>query len=138
MLTLYVRFETSFETWWPRYDSVYVVETVWNLPESPVNGAYPETMGGLMEELRADFPGVVGTRIRGGEGGGSVLQGGRATREDVAQVDPSFPDVFALAMRRGDAKATLSRPGAALISERVTRRRDLTIIVAGQRVDLRR
>ncbi|MBB3475424.1 ABC transporter permease [Sphingomonas sp. BK345] len=122
VLALYVRFETSFETWWPRYGSVYVVETVWNLPESPVNGAYPETMGGLLEELRADFPGVVGTRIRGGEGGGSVLQGGRATREDVAQVDPSFPDVFAVTMRRGDARAALSRPDGALISERVARR----------------
>ena len=33
-----------------------------------------------------DFPGLVGTRIRGGEKGGSVLRAGGATTEDIAQV----------------------------------------------------
>ncbi|TCP66579.1 ABC transporter permease [Sphingomonas sp. PP-CE-1G-424] len=119
VLGLYVRFETSFEKWLPRHAGIYVVQTVWNLPESPVNGAYPNTMGGLLDQLREDFPGIVGTRIRGGENGGSVIRGGVATAEDVAQVDASFFRVFDLPVARGDGHAALASPTNALISESV-------------------
>ncbi|MGA1797674.1 ABC transporter permease [Sphingomonas sp. 4RDLI-65] len=122
VLGLYVRFETSFEKWLPRHDGIYVVQTVWNLPGSPVNGAYPNTMGGLLDQLREDFPGIVGTRIRGGENGGSVIRGGVATAEDVAQVDASFFRVFDLPMARGDGRAALASPTNALIGESVARK----------------
>ncbi|QSR20060.1 ABC transporter permease [Novosphingobium sp. KA1] len=121
VLGLYARFETSYETWLPRHDRVYVAQTVWNLPESPFNGAYPYTMGGLLEQLREDFPGVVGTRIRGGRNGGTVIRGGVATSADVAQVDASFFDVFDLPMVRGSGSA-LRQPANVLISETLARR----------------
>ncbi|WP_395396555.1 ABC transporter permease [Novosphingobium sp. BL-8A] len=116
VLGLYARFESSFEQWIPRNDRIYVVQTVWNLPESPFNGAYNFTMGGLLEQMREDFPGVVGTRIRGGENGGSIIRGGVATSVDVALVDASFSKVFDLPMLRGSGEA-LRRPDAILISE---------------------
>lgn len=122
VLGLYVRFETSFERWLPRHDRIYVVQTVWNLPGSPFNGAYPYTMGGLLDQLRQDFPGVVGTRFWGGEGAGSVLRGAVAATEDVAVVDPSFFQVFDLPMARGDGPRGLADPGGALISETAARR----------------
>lgn len=122
VLGLYVRFETSFETWLPRHKGIYVVQTVWNLPESPVNGAYPNTMGGLLEEMRADYAGVVGTRIRGGKGAGSVLRGGRATAEDVAQVDPSFFEVFDLPMIYGESRGSLNQSTDAVIAQSVARK----------------
>ncbi len=122
VLGLYVRFETSFEKWLPRHDGIYVVQTVWNLPGSPVNGAYPNTMGGLLDQLREDFPGIVGTRIRGGENGGSVVRGGVATAEDVAQVDAAFFRVFDLPMARGDGRNALASPTNALISQSVARK----------------
>ncbi|WP_294190233.1 ABC transporter permease [uncultured Sphingomonas sp.] len=134
VLGLYVRFETSFETWLPRHKQIYVVQTVWNLPDSPVNGAYPYTMSGLLDQIREDFPGVVGTRIRGGKGAGSVLQDGRATAENVAQVDPSFFDVFDLPMARGVGRAALARPGDALVSESAARRFFGTANPVGQRL----
>ncbi|QDK35036.1 ABC transporter permease [Sphingomonas sp. IC081] len=121
VLGLYARFETSYEKWLPRHDRVYVAQTVWNLPESPFNGAYPYTMGGLLEQLREDFPGVVGTRIRGGRNGGTVIRGGVATSADVAQVDASFFDVFDLPMVRGSGSA-LRQPANVLISETLARR----------------
>ncbi len=122
VLGLYVRFETSFEKWLPRHDGIYVVQTVWNLPGSPVNGAYPNTMGGLLDQLREDFPGIVGTRIRGGKNGGSVIRAGVATAEDVAQVDASFFEVFDLPMARGDGRTALASPSNALINESVARK----------------
>jgi len=117
VLGLYVRFETSFEKWLPDHDKIYVVQTVWNLPGSPFNGRYPDTMGGLLEQLQEDFPGTVGTRIWGGEGAGSVLRRGVATKEDVAEVDPSFFDVFDLPMVSGDGRRALADPLGAIISE---------------------
>jgi len=117
VLGLYVRFETSFEKWLPDHDKIYVVQTVWNLPGSPFNGRYPDTMGGLLEQLQEDFPGTVGTRIWGGEGAGSVLRRGVATKEDVAEVDPSFFDVFDLPMVSGDGRRALADPSGAIISE---------------------
>ncbi|TNF04752.1 MAG: FtsX-like permease family protein [Sphingomonadales bacterium] len=120
VLGLYARFETSYEKWLPRHDRIYVVQTAWNLPESPFNGAYPYTMGGLLDQMREDFPGTVGTRIRGGKNGGAVIRGGVAAPADVAQVDPQFFDVFDLPMVRGSGMA-LRQPANVLISKTLAR-----------------
>ncbi|MEP9403152.1 ABC transporter permease [Sphingomonas silueang] len=122
ILGLYVRFETSFEKWLPDHDKTYVVQTVWTIPESPASGAYPYTMGGLLDQMREDFPGVVGTRYRGGENAGSVVRGGRAVADAVAMVDPSFFAVFRLPMARGDAATALAQPTSVVISETVAKR----------------
>ncbi|MFA5963395.1 MAG: FtsX-like permease family protein [Sphingomonas sp.] len=122
VLSLYVRFQTGFEKWLPNYRSIYVVESVWNLPGSPFNGADASTMGGLLDQMREDFPGIVGTRMRGGEGGGTVLRGGVAISEDVGQVDPSFFRVFALPMVRGEGERALADPSGAIISESAARK----------------
>jgi putative ABC transport system permease protein len=115
VLGLYVRFQTSFETWLPHHDEIHVVETIWHNPGSPFDGPSSYTMGGLLEEMRQDFPGVIGTRVQGGEGGGQVIRGSIATVEDVAQVDGNFFDVFDLAMVSGSGKALVS-PTNALVS----------------------
>ena len=122
VLGLYVRFETSFEKWLPHHDEIYLVQTVWNLPESPVNGAYPYTMGGLLEQMREDFPGILGARIRGGKGAGTVRRGNSVSTEDVAQVDTSFFDVFDLPMVMGNGAQALKNPTATVISESFARK----------------
>ncbi|KZE11866.1 MULTISPECIES: ABC transporter permease [Sphingomonas] len=122
VLALYVRFETSFETWLPHHDEIYLVQTELHLPGSPLNGAYPGTMAGMLEQMRQDFPGVVGTRIRGGTDGGTILRDGEAIRADVAQVDPTFLDIFALPIVQGRGGDALSDPTAALVSRRQAQR----------------
>ncbi len=121
VLSLYARFETSYEKWLPRYDRIYLVETVWKLPGNPYNGPTTETMGGLLDQIRQDLP-VVGTRISGGKGGGSIIRDGVAVREDVAQVDPDFFDVFDLPMVRGNGKQALASPTGAVVSETFARK----------------
>lgn len=122
VLSLYVRFETSYEKWLPRHDDIYRVQTELHLPGSALNGAYPGTMAGMLEQMRQDFPGLIGTRIRGGKAGGSVLRGDDATKEDVAQVDPSFFEIFDLPMVRGDGARGLADPAGALISRSAARK----------------
>ena len=122
VLALYVRFESSFERWLPRHAQIYVVQTVWHLPGNPANGAYPYTMGGLLDQMREDFPRTIGTRIRGGVDGGTVMRDEGATTEDVAQVDSSFFRVFDLPMVRGDGEQALSIPSNAIVSETFARK----------------
>ncbi|PXA93114.1 transporter [Nostoc sp. 3335mG] len=121
ILGLYVRFETSYEKWLPDYDKVYVVQTTWTMPDSPVNGTYGWTMGGLLDQMREDFPGVVGTRINGGENAGTILTDGRATPVNAAQVDASFFQVFPLPLVAGDAATALAQPGNIAIDEKTAR-----------------
>jgi putative ABC transport system permease protein len=121
VLSIYVRFELSFERWLPHHDEIYLVQTELHLPGGAFNGAYPGTMAGMLEQMRQDFPGIVGTRIRGGKDGGSVLREGEALKADVAQVDASFFDVFALPMVRGEGASALADPSRALISRAAAR-----------------
>jgi putative ABC transport system permease protein len=121
VLSLYVRFETSYERWLPNHEQAYRLQTRIDLPGSPFSGAYPLTMGGLLEQLREEHPGLVGTRIRGGKEGGSVQRGAEAIKEDVAQVDATFFDVFALPILQGNASA-LQDPASALISRSAARK----------------
>ena len=122
VLGLYVRFETSYETWLPDYDQVYLVQSEWKDETSPLQGANPYTMGGLLDELREDFPGIVGTRILGGEEGGIVQRKNNAVTEDVAMVDPSFFEVFDLPMAQGSGSQSLADPNNVFISESAARR----------------
>ncbi len=122
VLSLYVRFETSFEQWLPHYDQVYLVQTHWKRSDGPYVGRWSQTMGGLLDEMRQDFPGLVGTRFMGGRNGGSVIRGGIATFDDIAQVDSDFFKVFDLPMTAGDKATALSDPTSVVISRSAARR----------------
>ena len=120
ILGLYVRFELTYENWLPDHAKIYLVQTRYDAPGSPFNGTYPNTMGGLLEELKAEYPGTLGTRIR--PIGGAVIRGATVTKETVSQVDPNFLNVIPLPMIAGGERGTLLDPTSALISEGVARR----------------
>ncbi|MDZ7282861.1 ABC transporter permease [Sphingomonas sanguinis] len=122
VLGLYVRFETSFERWLPHHDQIYLVQNDWKRSDGPYFGKLPDSMGGLLDEMLQDFPGLVGTRYMGGEEGGSVMRGGIAQLEDVAQVDASFFQVFDLPMVAGDKATALADPSSVVISRSAARR----------------
>lgn len=105
----------------PGYDRVYVVQTSWTLEDNPSNGTYSWTMGGLLDQMRADFPGIIGTRINGGSNAGTILTDGRATQVDAAQVDTNFFQVMPLPLVAGDAATALAQPGNAVIDEKTAR-----------------
>ncbi len=139
VLALYVRFETSHEKWLPGHDNLYLVEEYWDQPGSPANGVSDGTMGGLIDQLRQDFPETVGTRSRGM--GANVIRGGIGTAEDFAYVDPNFLDLIQLPMVVGDGRAALRDPANVLISETIAKKyfprgnaidRSLTLNVEGR------
>lgn len=120
VLGLYVRFETSFEKWLPNHEDVYLVQTGLKVPDQPFSGRHHWTMGGLLEQLREDFPGITGTRIE--PVGASVMENGVATAEKLKRVDDSFFDVFALPMISGTGRGALADPANVLVSQSLAER----------------
>ena len=142
LLGLYVRFETGYETFLPHHEQVYLLKNRWDLNGTPKD--YDGSMGGLLEELRQDFPETIGTRMKGF--GVNVLRGGVATAERAELVDPSFFDVVAVPVAEGDGRAALRDPSNVLISRKVAEKyfpgrdplgRRMTIDIAGTARDYR-
>ena len=120
MLTLFVRFETSFETWIPDHGEIHLVQTDMRAPGQPFSGRHHWTMGGLLEQIREDFPGITGTRLE--PQGVSVIEGGVAVEENMKRVDDTFFDVFNLPMIAGEGRGALSDPTNILVSQSVAKR----------------
>jgi putative ABC transport system permease protein len=143
VLALYVRFESSFERWIPGARSIYLVRETWTLPGSPIQN-YTATMGGLLDELKGDYPQLVGARDWNNTG--TVRHDAEISSEQVEVVDPSFFKVFDLPLARGDKARLLRTPDEVLLSETRARRyfgsldpigRRLTISLRGQTRDYR-
>jgi putative ABC transport system permease protein len=130
VLGLYVRFETSFEKWLPDYTEIYLVQTDSRVPDQPFSGRHHYTMGGLLEQLREDFPGIVGTRIESIDA--SIMENGVASAEKLKRVDDSFFDVFALPMVSGIGKGALADPANVLMSQSLAERYFGTAEAVGQ------
>ena len=118
-LSLYVAFETSFETWLPDARQIYLVRGLWF---GPGQDSQPttNTMGGLIDELRGDYPALVGMRVWSQLG--TVLQHGEPFNQSVQVVDPSLLKVFDLPLASGARSSLLQTPDQALISQTVAHR----------------
>lgn len=98
VLALFVRFQTSFESWIPDASKIYVVRETWNLPGLPRRPSVG-TPGSLLEALQTDYPGVRGVRVR--RDPVVVRHGGYATADHVSFADPNFFQVFRLPLAEG-------------------------------------
>lgn len=116
VLSLYVRFETSFERWLPDHAKIYILEDVWNVPGVLV-GSSQSSMPGTLEYLKADFPGLTGSRIKTPPT--SVTRDGIGIEENLALVDPEFFKLFALPAIRGNPAGALDNPANVILEKRI-------------------
>jgi putative ABC transport system permease protein len=114
VLFLDVRFETSFERWIPNASQISVIRTSYVGSMASLGGDYG-TMGGLLPELKADYPKLLGARIRGYSG--SVRDGATVTPETFEKVDPTFFQVFDLPLIAGDKATSLRRPDDVVLTQ---------------------
>jgi len=114
VLWLDVGFETSFERWIPGASQISVIRSTW-LGAGHSFNADNFTMGATLDELRADYPQLTGTRIW--NQGATILRGGQPTGEDVDVVDPSFFKVFDLPLVKGDKTGILDTPDALILTQ---------------------
>ena len=111
---LFIRFETSFDSFWPQADKIHIVSTSFTFPGEEGRKRFG-TMGGLLEQLQEDYPQTVGTRLWSKEA--SVQAGDTAYRQEIQAVDPNFLDLFDLKLTSGDRRTALSSPLNAVISQ---------------------
>jgi len=131
VLALYVRFETSFERWIPNASQIYVVRTIWTLTGEVIPPS-DATMGGLLDELRGDYPQLSGTRMW--DARVTIRQGSQVTTEQLELVDPSFFKVFDLPMAAGDKASLLHRPDDLMVSQTLAKKYFGSANPVGQRL----
>jgi putative ABC transport system permease protein len=130
VLMLVVRFQTSFEAWIPHADQIYVVRS----KDWIVGGWRSSTLGAFLDELRGDYPQIVGSRVGGDLA--TVRQGATITPEQVTWVDPSFFKVFDLPWIAGDRTQALQAPDGMVIAQSKARRYFGAANPIGQRLTL--
>jgi putative ABC transport system permease protein len=113
-LSLYVRFETSFERWLPDSGQIYLAQTRYTMPGKPTR-AMDVSTAMLLETLKTDYPDLVGVRIHETEA--DIRKNGASSRERETLVDADFFKLFDLPLIAGDKVTALSSPGTVLLSE---------------------
>ena len=113
VLWLDVKFETGFERFVPDADQIYELRSQWHVQGAPTDDS-SSTMGGLIEELRGDYPDLVGTRMW--DRGATLRQGSDLQAEDVSAVDPDFFQVFDLPLAEGDRASALRAPDSLVLT----------------------
>lgn len=118
-LSLLFRFETGYETWSANREEIYVVGTKWGFPGMS-DEIQVGSMGGLLEELKASYPQVEGTRDW--SSGETLYRGGEVYSEQVETVDANFLSFFGVPLLQGDAKTALQDPHSIVVSEEKARK----------------
>jgi putative ABC transport system permease protein len=119
VLALFVRFQTSFESWVPDASKIYLVRETWNVPGVP-RRPYVGTPGVLLQALQTDYPGVRGVRIRREEA--VVRHGGTAAADHVSFADPNLFTLLRLPMVQGDPRTALSDVSNLILTQAAARR----------------
>uniref|UniRef100_UPI001576EF3B ABC transporter permease n=1 Tax=Sphingomonas bacterium TaxID=1895847 RepID=UPI001576EF3B len=115
VLFLFVEFETGYDRVLPGWDRLWVVQRTMQFA-GVARVSIPSRVD-MLANLRADYPGTVGTRLLSGD---VAVQAGRGSAiEKLGQVDPDYFALFSLPVLAGDPAATLRTPDGAVVTERI-------------------
>ncbi|GAA4775614.1 ABC transporter permease [Stakelama sediminis] len=138
VLFLFVQFETGFDRHFPGANKLWVIEEYYNMPGYPTD-PNPYTMGGELDQLKGDFPDLVGTRYDGLSA--IVRQGDQSTSENVFAVDGNFFQLFQYPVAQGNATTALADPDGLVITQKIARKyfgdrsaigKQLTLVINGK------
>ncbi|MBW4331359.1 ABC transporter permease [Stakelama sp. CBK3Z-3] len=132
VLSLYARYEMRFDHF-TGASKLWVVEETYTRPGDPVQ-PNPNTMGGELDQLKGDFPDLVGTRYKGI--GAIVRKDREVSNEDSYAVDPNFFQLFQYPVIEGNPTATLADPDGIVISQKMARKYFADTSPIGKTLDL--
>ncbi|USQ93946.1 ABC transporter permease [Caulobacter sp. RL271] len=132
-LSLLYRFETGYEGWTPQRDRIYASGIAFNIPGFP-HDTRVGAMGGLLEEMKTDFPDLRGVRDWNQQV--IVHKGGVATAEQLELVDADFLEFFDAPLLSGDARTALADPSRVAISEDLARKYFGSVDVIGRSLEI--
>jgi putative ABC transport system permease protein len=131
VLSLFVRFETSYEQWLPNADRIYEL-VHWNRARPQQYFAFP---GYGLDAIRAGNPGIKAVRLIPAY---PVIKLGNVVVEEEGQlIDPGFFDIFDLPVLAGNRQALFASPDGVILSERMARKYFGRTDVVGATLDMR-
>jgi putative ABC transport system permease protein len=134
ILLLYVRYETSYDSWLPDADRVYQVQAISTDPENaggpPMQGAH----GVVAASLAQAFPEIeAATRAEGA--GMTVVRQGEAVQLDMVAAEANFFDIIPLPFLRGSRQRALADMNSVAISRSQAMTLFGSIDVVGRTID---
>ncbi|HWH18197.1 MAG TPA: ABC transporter permease [Allosphingosinicella sp.] len=133
MILLYVRYETSYDTWLPDAERVYQVQSIHTDPETGKVSRQQGAHGVITESLPKDFPQI--ESIVRAEGMEPVfLRNGEATFAPMIAADETFFDILQVPFLHGNPKTALDDAASLVLSRSEAVRRFGAVDVVGQTV----
>src|SRR5688572_6646704 len=146
MILLYVRYETSYDTWLPNSENVYQWQTHYRDQQSGEEQKFQMASYVSGPALKKDFP-QVERMVYASSGGFTVIRNGQAIAvENGSLVNGPFFDVLPFPLAKGDPKTALANVGSAALSETEAGKlfgtadpmgQTLTVMLRGKPVDHR-
>lgn len=118
-LSLFYRFETSYESWSPERPNIYEMGTRYHFP-GMTEDIYMSAMGGLTEEFKTAWPQIESTRRW--DNGVIVHKGAEVSNEQIELVDGNFLTFFRVPMLYGDKATALGDPSKVVLSASMARK----------------
>jgi putative ABC transport system permease protein len=118
-LSLFYRFETSYESWSPELSRIHEMGARFHFPGMPED-VNVGSMGGLSEEFKTAWPQIESTR----DWSNSVIvrKGADVYNEQIELVDSNFLTFFHVPMLYGDAATALGDPSKVVLSASIARK----------------
>ena len=114
-ILLYVRYESSYDSWLPDHERIHQVQATWHEPGQPVSKSQHSPFP-LRDTLAAGFPQIEAlTVLRSGKT--VLMHKGQPIFLEAAAVDPSFFDIFKLEFVDGSAERALSDMRSVVLTE---------------------
>ena len=114
-ILLYVRYETSYDSWLAEHERIHQVQATWHEPGQPVSRSQHSPFP-LRETLASGFPQIEAiTVLRSGQT--VLMKDGQPMFLDAAAVDPSFFDIFGLEFVDGSAARALADMRSVVLTE---------------------
>ncbi|MBW8881665.1 MAG: ABC transporter permease, partial [Asticcacaulis sp.] len=135
LLSLFVQFETGYDTWLPGSDHVYAVTYNARIRKAEHQPARYMSAAYVLDAVRRLYPELTGTRIDGDYM--NIRLGGRVVAEEGNSVDKAFFHVFDIPVIAGDREAALDAPDGLILSERMARKYFATTDVIGRTLIIR-
>ena len=132
LLLLYVRYETSYDTWLPGHERAFQVQATWHEPGQPVSATQSAPLP-VRDTLKGGFPQIEALTIMV-QGRATVTRDGQPIYIDAASVDPSFFDIFHLTFLRGSAATALPNVNSVVLAESEAIRQFGSIDIVGRTI----
>jgi putative ABC transport system permease protein len=132
-LSLLHRFETGYDSWTPERDKIHAAAIAFNVP-GLAPGARVGAMGGLLEEMKLDYPQVRG--VRDWAQAAVIHRGATVSGEQIELVDADFLAFFQVPLVAGDRASALRDPASLVLSETMARKYFGAVDVVGRRLEI--